>query len=59
MKLTDRLTGALLKNDVYHNYLLLCLKLDETPRLDILTMIKGCNEFKALKETINIFESKL
>lgn len=55
----EKLGIALLKNDAYYNYFMLCIDLNEVPRPDILILIKGCYDIQTLKETVNIFKSKL
>ena len=47
------------QNDAYYNYALLCIKLDETPKEEVISLIKGCTDIKQLLETVNIFKSKL
>ena len=55
----EKFSISLCKNDAYHQYFLVCIELGEIPRLDILTLIKGCKNAKALQEVTIIFKSKL
>jgi hypothetical protein len=47
------------QRDAYEAYLAMCIHLNEVPRLDIVTLISGCQDVARLKETILIFKAKI
>lgn len=53
-----KFTVHTLQRDAYKYYLEICNYLNEVPRLDIVTLISGCNEESRLKETIEIFKKQ-
>lgn len=58
--MTQRERNAIIRyqRDAFEIYLRLCVRLEEVPDLLVIYLISGCQNIKALKETIAIFESK-
>lgn len=46
-----------LQRDAYEAYLLMCSRINEVPRTDVVTLISGCTDTKKLEKSIDIFES--
>jgi hypothetical protein len=46
------------KIDTFFEYLNLCIRLNEVPKKEIVSLIKGCSSSKILEETIDVFKSK-